>query len=258
MAYATVARGFKGGQIATPSDANPYVVLPEIPTSYELGFKTTLLRSWVLDANLFYQKIENFQAQQCTVNATTTVISCVQKNISGVKSRGAEINLFGRLVTHDLSLHTGFIWAKATYPAGYLGTDGKDIGGTQLAYAPEYKFTVSGEYARDLGENLKGFLAADAVWKSRLRYEANTVADTTFALHWTVGGRIGLRTADERFTIAVFARNLFDVHEPSLYQSDFRSAARPTSVPSMGRSRSARWACRSTASSESSRLPCLA
>ena len=220
MAYATVARGFKGGQIATPSDANPYVVLPEIPPSYELGFKTTLLRSWVLDANLFYQKIENFQAQQCTVNATTTVISCVQKNISGVKSRGAEINLFGK-VTHDLSLNTGFVWAKATYPAGYLGTDGKDIGGTQLAYAPEYKFTVSGEYARDLGENLKGFLAADAVWKSRLRYEANTVADTTFAPHWTVGGRIGLRTADERFTIAVFARNLFDVHEPSLYQSDF-------------------------------------
>jgi iron complex outermembrane receptor protein len=29
MAYATVARGFKGGQIATPSDANPYVVLPK-------------------------------------------------------------------------------------------------------------------------------------------------------------------------------------------------------------------------------------
>ncbi|NKJ42683.1 TonB-dependent receptor [Novosphingobium sp. SG720] len=220
MAYATVARGFKGGQIATPSDANPYVVLPEIPTSYELGFKTTLLRSWVLDANLFYQKIQNFQAQQCTVNATTTVISCVQTNISGVKSRGAEINLFGK-VTHDLSLNTGFIWAKATYPTGYVGTDGTNIGDTQLAYAPEYKFTVSGEYARDLGENLKGFLAADAVWKSRLRYEANSVADTTFAPHWTVGGRIGLRTADDRFTIAVFARNLFDVHEPSLYQSDF-------------------------------------
>ncbi|MET3469730.1 iron complex outermembrane receptor protein [Novosphingobium sp. 1529] len=219
MAYATVARGFKGGQIATPSGAAPYVVLPEVPTSYEVGFKTTLLRSWVLDANLFYQKIENFQAQQCTVDQNA-VISCVQTNINGVKSRGAEINLFGK-VTRNLSLNTGFIYAKATYPKGFLGTDGSDIGNTQLAYAPKYKFTVSGEYAHDLGENLKGFLAADAVWKSRIRYEANSVADTTFRPHWTVGGRIGVRTADERFTLAVFARNLFNVNEPSLYQSSF-------------------------------------
>lgn len=219
MAYATVARGFKGGQIATPSGATPYVVLPEIPTSYELGFKTTLLRSWVLDANLFYQKIDNFQAQQCTVS-DQGVISCIQRNIDGVKSRGAEINLFGK-VTRNLSLNTGFIFAKATYPKGFIGTDGKDIGDTQLAYAPKYKFTISGEYAHDLGENLKGFLAADAVWKSRIRYEANTLVETTFRPHWTVGGRIGVRTADDRFTLAVFARNLFNVNEPSLYQSSF-------------------------------------
>lgn len=219
MAYATVARGFKGGQIATPSGAAPYVVLPEIPTSYEVGFKTTLARSWVLDANLFYQKIDNFQAQQCTVNANA-VISCVQRNIDGVKSRGAEINLFGR-VTKDLSLNTGFIYAKATYPKGFIGTDGTNIGNTQLAYAPKYKFTVSGEYSHDLGDTMKGFLAVDAVWKSRIRYEANSLMATTFVPHWTVGGRLGVRTADERFTIAVFARNLFDVHEPSLFQSGF-------------------------------------
>ncbi len=183
------------------------------------GFKATLVRSWVLDANLFYQKIQNFQAQQCTVT-TNGVISCVQTNINGVKSRGAEINLFGK-VTRNLSLNTGFIYAKATYPKGFIGTDGTDIGNTQLAYAPKYKFTVSGEYAHDLGENLKGFLAADAVWKSRIRYEANSLVDTTFRPHWTVGGRIGVCTADERFTLAVFARNLFNVNEPSLYQSSF-------------------------------------
>jgi iron complex outermembrane receptor protein len=35
------------------------------------------------------------------------------------------------------------------------------------------------------------------------------------------GGRIGVRTDDDRFQVAIFARNLFDVHEPSLLQSDF-------------------------------------
>jgi iron complex outermembrane receptor protein len=219
MAYGTVSRGFKGGQIATPTGAAPYVVLPEIPTSYELGLKSTLFGGWVLDANLFYQSIQNFQAQSCTVNSLS-VISCVQQNISGVKSRGAEINLFGK-VTRNLSLNTGFIWAKATYPKGYLGTDGTNIGSTQLAYAPEYKFTLSGEYTHKVTERLNGFMAADALWKSRIRYEANSIADTSFRPHWTVGGRVGVRTADDRFTIAVFARNLFNVHEPALLQSSF-------------------------------------
>jgi iron complex outermembrane receptor protein len=217
MAYATVTRGFKGGQIAQPADANPYVVLPEVPTSYELGLKSTLFGGWVLDTDLFYETIRNFQAQQCTVDVNN-VISCVQQNIDGVKSRGAEINLFGK-VTRNLSLNTGFIFAKATYPTGFIGTDGSNIGGTQLAYAPKYKFTLSGEYTKAVASGINGFIAVDTVWKSRLRYEQNTLAATTFQPHWNVGGRLGLRTADDRYSLAVFARNLFNSHEPSLMQS---------------------------------------
>ena len=220
MVYATVSRGFKGGQIATPSaPLLPYVVQPEIPTAYEAGLKTTLFGGWVADLNVFYTKIQNFQAQQCTVD-TNAVISCVQRNIDGVKSRGAEINFFGR-VFEGLSLNTGFIYAKATYPGGFVGTDGTDIGGKQLAYAPKYKFTLSGEYEVPVTQSFNGFLALDTVWKSRIRYEANSRTETSFRSHWLVGGRIGVRTEDDRYSVAVFARNLFDVHEPSLMQSDF-------------------------------------
>jgi iron complex outermembrane recepter protein len=218
MVYATVARGFKGGQITTPVAATPQVVQPEIPTSYELGLKSTILGGWVLDADLFYEKIKNFQAQSCIT--VDSAISCTTSNINGVKSRGAEVDLFGK-VTRNLSLNTGFIWAKATYPTGYIGTDGVNIGGTQLAYAPEYKFTLSGEYSHRLTDRFNGFLAADTVWKSRIRYEANAISDTTFRPHWTVGGRMGVRTSDERFTAAVFVRNLFNVHEPVLMQSGY-------------------------------------
>jgi iron complex outermembrane receptor protein len=181
--------------------------------------KTTLFGGWVADLNVYYEKIRDFQAQQCTVSATAT-ISCVQTNIDGVKTRGAEINFFGR-VFPGLSLNTGFIFAKATYPKGFVGTDGTVIGGTQLAYAPKYKFTLSGEYEHTLGSRLKGFLAADTVWKSRVRYEANSIDETTFRPHWTAGGRIGVRTADDRYQAAIFVRNAFNVHEPSLMQSSF-------------------------------------
>ncbi len=220
IAYATASRGFKGGQIATPNlPAVPYVVRPEIPTAYEAGVKATLLQGWVLDLNAFYSKIKDFQAQQCTINATST-LTCVQTNIDGVKSRGAEINLFGR-VFEGLSVNTGFIFAKATYPKNFLGTDNTNIGGTQLAYAPKYKFTFSGEYEHPVSDGLKAFLAGDTVWKSRVRYEANSRSETTFRQHWIAGGRVGLRTEDDRYQLAVFARNLFNVHEPQIMQSDF-------------------------------------
>ncbi len=217
MAYATITRGFKGGQIAQPTDAAAYVVQPEIPTSYEVGLKSTLFGGWVLDTSLFYEKDRNYQAQICSVD-TSNVIDCVQKNISSVASRGAEINLFGK-VTKDLTLNTGFIFAKVTYPTGFLGTDGSDLGGQQLAYSPRYKFTASGEYSHRVANDANGFIAVDAVWKSRLRFEETEVANTTFQPHWTVGGRIGVRSSDERLSIAVFARNLFNVHEPALVQS---------------------------------------
>ncbi len=220
MAYATASRGFKGGQIATPTlPAVPYVVRPEIPTAYEAGIKATLFQGWVLDLNAFYSKIKDFQAQQCTINATST-LTCVQTNIDGVKSRGAEINLFGR-VFEGLSVNTGFILAKATYPKNFLGTDNTNIGGTQLAYAPKYKFTFSGEYEHPVTDGMKAFLAGDTVWKSRVRYEANSRSETTFRPHWIAGGRVGLRTEDDRYQLAVFARNLFNVHEPQIMQSDF-------------------------------------
>ncbi|MBT0667182.1 TonB-dependent receptor [Novosphingobium profundi] len=219
MAYATVSRGFKGGQIAVPTNADPYVVLPEIPTSYEAGLKATLFGGWVADASIFYMKIDNFQAQNCTVDANG-IISCDQTNINGVKTRGAELNFFGN-VTHNLSLNTGFIYAKSTYPTNFIGTDGTNIGGSQLAYAPRYKFTLSGQYDMELNDNFGAFIALDTQWKSRVRYEANSVSDTTFRPHWMVGGRVGVKTSDDRYTIAVFVRNAFNVHEPSLMQSDF-------------------------------------
>ena len=223
MAYVTISRGFKGGQISQPSGAAPYAILPEIPTSYEAGLKSTLFGGWVLDANVFYQQVKNFQAQSCSSIATGPLagtLSCIQTNIDGVKSRGAEINMFGK-VTPNLALNTGFIWAKATYPTGFLGSDGSDLGGRQLAYSPEYKFTMSGEYTAKLGAGLNGFLAADTIWKSRGYYEQTSVAASSFAAHWTVGGRIGVHTANDQLTFAVFARNLGNVHEPILMQSGF-------------------------------------
>ena len=221
MAYVTVSRGYKGGQIAVPALPQlPFIVRPEIPMDYEVGLKSNLFGGWIMDLNAFYEKVQDFQAQQCTVNPLTAALSCVQTNIDGVVSKGVELNFFGR-VFEGMTLNTGFIVADASYPSHFLGADGTDIGGTQLAYAPKYKFTLSGEYEHSISSAFNGFLGVDAVWKSRIRYEANSLLDTTMPAHWMVGGRIGVRDSMDRYSASIYARNLFDQHEPSLFQSGF-------------------------------------
>ena len=64
-------------------------------------------------------------------------------------------------------------------------------------------------------------MSGDAVWKSRVRFEQNAYRESTYRPHWLVGARIGVRTADDRYSLALFGRNLFNQHEPVLLQSSF-------------------------------------
>lgn len=219
MAYATVNRGFKGGQITVPSNSTtpPVIIRPEIAQAYEIGVKSTLFRSWVLDLSAFHTKVDDFQAQECRINPATGGVNCQQINVDYILSRGAEINLFGR-VTQNLTLNTGFIYAKTTYAPGVIGIDGSDMGGEQVIRAPRYKFTMSGQYDQPIGDEAVGFVALDTVWKSRVRYQQSLLENESFRPHWLVGGRIGVKDIDNRFTASIFARNLFNVPEPVALQ----------------------------------------
>ena len=224
MAYATVSRGYKGPQIALGDPSvvgnQPTVIRPEIPTNYEAGLKATLMDGRLLaDLSAFYMNLKDYQGQLCTPNAGGG-LNCAPQNIGKVISKGVEANLFGQPV-HGLSFNTGLIYNPVTYPKGFLGQDGSALGGEQLASAPEWKFTLSGEYRHAMRGSVEGFLAADTVYKSDVRYAASTDQNVTFAAHWTVGGRLGVRDPDKGWTAAIFVRNLNNSHEPVVRFANF-------------------------------------
>jgi len=217
-AYATVSRGYKGGQIALgdPTDVNavPVIIRPEIPTAYEAGLKASTFGGRLgADLSGFYTTLKDYQGQQC-VPAAAGGINCLPQNISGVHSRGVEMNLFGR-PTRQLSLNLGGIWNKVTYPGGFAGQDGSQLGGQQLANAPEWKVTATSEFTQPIG-GLEAFVAADAVYKSKLRLAASTNAAAIYGDHATVGGRVGIRDSDGAWSLGVFVRNLTNNHEPAI------------------------------------------
>jgi iron complex outermembrane receptor protein len=235
MAYATYAKGFKGSAVndQAAGPGVPTLVKPEIPHASEIGVKSTLFEGR-LGANLalFYTKIDDFQAQFFDPALAEFIFG----NAPSLTTKGVEASVFGKPAP-GVTLNLGGVYDDARYGPGYLvscaqlqtvaqgcvpvlGSGGTpvgtitDAGGARLVGAPEWKVTASGEYARSLANNLTGYVQVDLVYTSQINWDAAYDPIDTSAPAAIVGGRIGVRTDDQRFGVALFVRNLFDVYRP--------------------------------------------
>jgi iron complex outermembrane receptor protein len=75
---------------------------------------------------------------------------------------------------------------------------------------------ASGEYEQPISSSTKLFAGADTVFRSRIRYVTESTSAVTFKPHFVTGVRVGAQLMDDRFAIALYGRNLFNVHEPIL------------------------------------------
>ena len=210
MAYGTLSRGYKGPQINdTVFGATPTIVRPEIPTAAELGVKGSVGKVGI-DANLFYTKVKDYQGQICVF---TPALTCGGANVSEVISKGLEVDLFGKPIP-SLTLNGGFIYNPVTYPSGYIGSDGTNLGGTQMTGAPKYKFNLSGEYVVDLPSDYQGFVSVDTTYKSLIHIYPSTSALFDVPAHWITGGKLGVRFPDRMTTLALYVRNIGNTPDP--------------------------------------------
>jgi outer membrane receptor protein involved in Fe transport len=220
MWYLTASRGFKGSTPIAPSN-NTTPIQPlnaEISTSYELGAKLTFLEDkLILNANAFDTVVKNFQVQ--TNQLINAVLTAVPKNVSELASKGVEFDLLARPVA-SLRLNAGYLFDEAKYPSGFLGEDGKDLGGLQFANAPRHKFTLSGEYSHSLSAALEGFFTLSGVYKSGVRLANRTTDLYVYPGHTTLNASIGLRSMDGKWTASLFARNFTRQREPTAYIAD--------------------------------------
>ncbi|WP_303831264.1 TonB-dependent receptor [Asticcacaulis taihuensis] len=210
MVYGTLSRGFKAPQINDTVFGNtPTVVRPEIPTSAELGAKGMIGKVGI-DVNLFYTKVKDYQGQSCVF---TPALTCGATNVPEVISKGVEVDLFGKPLP-NLTLNGGFIYNPVTYPDQYTGSDGTEIGGTQMTGAPKYKFNLSGEYVVNFANDYQGFVAVDTTYKSLVHIYPSTDTNFDVAAHWITGAKIGVRFPDRMTTLALYARNIGNTPDP--------------------------------------------
>lgn len=219
MVYASQARGYKGPAINDQGNfaGAKLVINPEIPDASELGLKTSFFKGrLLLDGALFYTKVKDFQAQTFDAAANTFVYS----NVPSVTSKGGEVLLLGRALD-GLTLTGGVGYTDVTIGNGWLvpcrqpaaANCTVDAGGNQLAGAPKWKVTTSGEYAFPL-MGLEAFGQLDAVYTSVI-YSDNTEDPVRQLDAATIlGARMGVRSPSGAWSVSAFARNLTDEFRP--------------------------------------------
>jgi iron complex outermembrane receptor protein len=234
MAYASYARGYKGGgyDLTTGFDQedldNP--VGNESSDAWELGVKSRFFEGRVqMNAALFYTIYDDYQAQRMDFDGTTfpVVGTLVIDNVGKLETQGLEVDAQA-LVTDRLSLSASVAWIDATideFPdaACYVGqVEGcvtvsprvkyQDLKGKDLPLSPDWKLAVSGDYHLPLKElPFDGFVTATYTWQDEAIGTLTNNPKTLIPSYGLFNASIGI---EERSTgayrVSLFVNNAFD------------------------------------------------
>jgi iron complex outermembrane recepter protein len=219
--YFTVVRGYKGPLISPALlGLPPSYIGPEIPTAFELGLKGSSLNGklgW--DGDVFYTRIKDYQGQKCQITPVGA-LACPDQSIPKVITKGVELNAYGQVMT-GLTITAGYVYDEVQYPNGWTGYDPNSlVGGTtslsnqQLVGVPKNKITLSSLYVFPLAPAVEGFVNADTVYKSAMLLGPTGAPGYVYPANWNTGARLGVRSPEQTWSVALFARNLSNDNEP--------------------------------------------
>lgn len=83
-----------------------------------------------------------------------------------------------------------------------------------MAGIPKWRALLNGEYAKELGSNLTGFVQADFVYQTGVSYSSSPDPFVAGPDQYLLGARVGLRASNDRWGVSMFVRNLLDKNYP--------------------------------------------
>lgn len=251
LLYANVARGYKAGSYPIASAATLEQQLPvtqESLLSYEAGFKvSTIDRKLQIVGAGFYYDYKDKQLRGKIIDPIFGVLDALE-NIPKSRMIGAEVDISYRPVSGlTLGASGSVIGSKITEYIG-LDTSGgaKDFAGSVIPYTPKYQLRVTGDYEWNMGTAVPfvGFAVS-----TRSKAYANIggarglvttpnfassvpVSDTyTLPGYTLVDLRAGVKFDDDRWSIMVFGKNIFNKYYITNIMTDYDTIGRFAGEP---------------------------
>ena len=233
MVFGTYSTGYKGqtydlttGFNAARAAAGP--IKPERSRDKEIGVRMQFLnRKLTLNITYFDTNYKNLQAQ--TIETVGGTQNFRLTNVGGLNTKGVEID--SSLRAGDLSLtgSVAYLDAKYTsypvaqcYPLQTIATgcntsvspNFQNLTGQRAVQAPEWKFSLGGEFTPSLGGDFRGVAQANWQYQSSVYYVAED--PQTFQKAYSIVN-VGLGVRAKGWELIAFVNNLFDQqYYPSL------------------------------------------
>lgn len=228
--------------------ANQEPILPEHVDAYEVGFKgETDDGRMTLAAALFLADYTNLQVQANRSNPDTGVIQFVQTNAGSSETRGIELESTFQ-VTDDFSVNFAATYAEATIDidglncplqfqasapiipfgqstpvgscyrkqtqnsSGGIITSGpiQDVVGGDLPASPRWRLNLAPNYAFRLNDDWDASLQLNISYQSEQQYAVEQDPLLVQDAYTLVDASVSLDSADDRYSVLLFVRNLFD------------------------------------------------
>jgi|GEM_PF-534503 len=222
--YASYSTGYKGRGFSLEFGLNTARILSgeepikgEESESFEVGIKGTIGDKVRFSLVYYDTEIEGLQQSLRDLNTIANVLGSVDE----VTTRGAEINLEA-YISDSLSLRASYGYNEAFYSDFinancYLGqteaqgciNNIQDRTGDPLEAAPENRVVVSGRYESQ-GDSTRHFVQVNYRWSDEANVSSNGDPSAIQDAFEIVDLSLGLISADNKHTLSLFAKNLFD------------------------------------------------
>lgn len=210
--YASYSQGFKSGgfQGQAPTGAaasSPFD--PEIAKSFEVGAKGRLFENRLGYAlALFTTDYTDLQVRQNSQRPGEPLPILRITNAGAAEASGFEAE-FTLRATSWFEAWGSFSYLDATYTE-LLDNNGVDRSGNRMSYAPQTSFNIGGEATWSVADNLDGYARAEYRWQDEFFYDVDNSAVNTQEAYGLLSGSIGVRTADRRWGVELWGKNLTD------------------------------------------------
>jgi iron complex outermembrane receptor protein len=210
LGYVSYARGFNsgnynGGAFFDQSEAT--LVDPEKLNAYEIGVKSELADGTVrLNADVFYY---DFKDQQAFILASGSGGAPFQQlsNAAASTLYGAEAELVWKPV-EALLLQAGAGYTHSKFDE-FNSPLGGDLSGNELPSAPEWNFNLMARYEWQLSAGTLA-ISADTKFTDDQFFSVNNDPLLAQDAYWLTNARIEFAAPNDRWSVAVWARNLAD------------------------------------------------
>jgi iron complex outermembrane receptor protein len=214
MLYGSYTRGYKGPAFnvffnhTAPNNARP--IDEELSDSFEIGAKTQFLDNRVqLNVAAFTVTYDGFQANNFIVVNGATVSNLT--NAGTVKSEGFEADLLVAPID-GLNLRASAAYADARvkeFNPNPLTNAPDARNGTRLPLAPEFVWTLGGDYTTDLGDAARLYLNTDFRHTSSQFSDLGNAGPIDSYGIWNAS--VGVSDPEDKYRLTFHARNIADV-----------------------------------------------